>query len=342
MFPQGKHKELSIDEVNYDLDNPRIKKFLDMYTGEITAARMYQALAVGLDDDDEKPAGKNSPVTFSSLKASIRTNNGIISPIIINKIKDGKLIVIEGNTRLAIYREFYDNGKKKEWGMIPSIVYDDLDEDSIDAIRLQAHLVGPRPWDPYSKGKYLDYLERTEKFNIDRLADYCGGRKKDVEVLIQSYKDMEKFYRPVIEELSLYFDYTRFSGFVELQSAKIKSSLYRHGYDEGDFAKWLATKIIMPLSDVRWLPKILGNKKAHEKFLKSNTKEAKKLLDQPNIEKLLDNLSVAVLLRLVVTALGSIQYDDLKSYIQDEEFKLVLSDAADEINGLVDDLGKLS
>jgi hypothetical protein len=76
-----------------------------------------------------------------------------MQPIIVDKRPDGRLICIEGNTRLYIYRAFVAEGVEGSWTQIPALVHDGLTTMDVDAIRLQAHLVGPRPRDAYFKGK---------------------------------------------------------------------------------------------------------------------------------------------------------------------------------------------
>ena len=96
-------------------------------------------------------------------------------------------------------------------------MYDQLDEKDIDAIRLQAHLVGPRQWDPYSKAKYLNYLSNSEHLTTDQIIDFCGGQKSEVHRFIDAYNDMEDHYRPLLASDDQ-FDPTRFSAFVEMQA----------------------------------------------------------------------------------------------------------------------------
>ena len=73
------------------------------------------------------------------------------------------------------------------------MVYDNLSQAEIDAIRLQAHLVGPRDWDPYSKAKYLDHLRNAKHLTLDQIVDFCGGRKREVLDYISGYTEMEKY-----------------------------------------------------------------------------------------------------------------------------------------------------
>jgi hypothetical protein len=164
----GRHEFIPIDKIDLDRGNPRIAKFLEIYSGEPTAEQLFMALGAG-GDEKETETGP----TFNKLKQSIITNGGIIQPIIVNR-SAGRDVCIDGNTRLALYRSFRDEKVEGDWKVIPAIVYNELDEEDIDAIRLQAHLVGPRQWDPYSKAKYLSYLRKKQHFPFDRLVDFCG------------------------------------------------------------------------------------------------------------------------------------------------------------------------
>src|SRR4051812_34093648 len=97
-----------VDQVDLDRDNPRIRKFLEMYGQNPTPEQFY--LALGAAGDDE---GDNS-ATFEKLKNSIQTNGGIIQPVILNQ-RAGKFICVEGNTRVALYKKFHADKVKGTW-----------------------------------------------------------------------------------------------------------------------------------------------------------------------------------------------------------------------------------
>ncbi|MCP4609252.1 MAG: hypothetical protein GY845_11115 [Planctomycetes bacterium] len=150
---------IPIDEIVLDKENSRIVKWIEMYGDDVRAEDMTLALGTG----DRTSGDKGT--TFSSLKQSILINRVIIHPIIVNRGLDGTKIVIEGNTRLALYLEFRDGQQNGNWNTIPAMVYENMGQDAIDAIRLQqAHLVGTRAWDPYSKARYLDASDKTAQF----------------------------------------------------------------------------------------------------------------------------------------------------------------------------------
>ena len=87
--------ELPVENIELDKNNPRIARGLAYYdpiTSEILA------LLLGSTSD-----------ACASLRESIRENKGIIHPIIVNRKSDGTYVVIEGNTRLQIYKDFIAN-----------------------------------------------------------------------------------------------------------------------------------------------------------------------------------------------------------------------------------------
>lgn len=300
------HVELvPIDKLELDIQNPRIRKWIEMYGDQPTSEQLYLALGAGSADPES-----GSTTTFNSLKQSIQTNKGIIQPVIVNKDEAGRMVVVEGNTRVAIYRDFKENGTAGDWENIPAIVHDKLDKRGIDAIRLQAHLVGPRPWDPYSKAKYLHSLRDVDNLPLSEIIDYCGGRKKEIIEYIDAYIDMEKHYRAVISDDSA-FDTTRFSAFVELQKSGVKEAILTSGFNLDNFASWVDERLIDPLNTVRALPHILANPEAKKIFLKDGAKEAKKLLDAPSPPSVKD-LSLDQLLQAVITRINHIQYNDVK------------------------------
>ena len=162
---------------------------------------------------------------------------------------------------------------------------------SLHSIRLQAHLIGPREWDPYSKAMYLNHLANVEHMPMNTLISFCGGSFKASEIrnMIAAYNDMEKYYRPLCDDDSQ-FDIKKFHGFVELQNRNIMDALTAKGYDKTDFSQWMVDDRFSTLQDVRRLPDILKSKKATEVFLKTNTRDAKKILavEEITVDKLKD------------------------------------------------------
>ena len=201
--------EIPVEDIELDKSNPRIARGIAYYGENITSETM--ALLLGSTSE-----------ACASLRESIRENGGIIHPIVVNKRTGNSYVVIEGNTRLQIYKDFIKNGVPGNWTTIRAIVYDNLDTERIHAIRLQAHLIGPREWDPYSKAMYLHYLADVEHMPMATLISFCGGNSKASEIrnMIAAYNDMETYYRPLCDD-DTQFDHRNFHGFVELQRKNV-------------------------------------------------------------------------------------------------------------------------
>lgn len=327
---------LPIEDVELDKNNPRIAKWIEMYGPNPSEEQMALALGAGSSDDLQKG---ESGTTFISLKQSILTHRGIIHPIIVNKKPNGKHVVIEGNTRVIIYKEFRDKKADGDWGKIPAMVYKNMKKEMIDAIRLQAHLVGTRQWDPYSKARYLDLLYNEAHLSIDQIIDFCGGSKKEVINYLDAFYDMEKFYRPILEEEGE-FDPSRFSAFVELNKGRVTEVLIGKGYTKTQFAEWVRDRKLYPLETVRRLPRILQDEETTKVFLKYGAGEASKLLDAPSPEAVLSDASLEQLAREIHKRINEMSYSEmlrLRKETESEEVATIF-DARDALDGLCRDI----
>lgn len=269
------HREsLDITTIHPDLDNPRIADWLM----ENPNPNKHEVLI--MLGENEPTKSSESKTTWHSLKKSIENFGGLINPIIVSQSKEGVYKVIEGNTRLAIFLSLYEETKDSKWKKIPAIIYKELTFNAEHSIKLQAHLVGIRPWSPFAKGKYLFELERDGKLNTQEIIDICGGKKKDIINYIDAYKDMLNHFIPQHEHPQD-METNVFSAFVEIQSPKRRQALQDHGFTMDDFAEWNKPphKRMIKNEHVRSLVKILNDPVAKEKFINESSLEAKSYLD---------------------------------------------------------------
>lgn len=328
------YMSLPIESIKLDLNNPRIKQWLEIYGDDITSEGISLALSAS--------NGSGSTSSYTSLKESIRVNKGIINPIIVNRHADGKLVVIEGNTRLQIYKEFSVADPEGPWDKIIAIVYDKLPEENIHAIRLQTHLVGPREWDPFSKAKYLNQLSNIDKLPMAMIISFCGGKGAEIRKLIDAYTDMNTFYFVKADEAGIDPDPREFSKFAELQNRSIQEALAIHHYSKEDFAKWVIDGNIDSAQNVRKIPAVLANPKAREVFLRSNISAA---VVELNLDtKGTKDLSSVMLNELVIeltSRIRRIEYQEVKSLKFDpryDEQKTNMLVLLDELNELIIDI----
>jgi hypothetical protein len=334
---EGKQQNLPVDLVELDRENPRIRRFLEDYEGELTDDRVALALDVAADTGEDG-LGATSP---EKLRNSILANGRIMQPIIVNRLSDGRLVCIEGNTRLWIYRDFNNTGVEGDWSKIPAIVHDGLDGFEVDAIRLQAHLVGPRAWDAYSKAKYQWELHYKHMMPLDRLVDLCGGDRRDVQRSIQAYADMENHFRKLHEPEEPYLT-QRFSGFVELQSNKVKTAILKAGFTLDDFADWIKSERIKGLAGVRQLPRVLGDKKARDAFVKKGLKAALDVLEKPEVNSTLRDANIGQLARILTEKLEGLPWPEIQRLRADPEDDMLryLVDAQESLTTFLAELDK--
>ena len=253
-------------------------------------------------------------------------------------MENGEMIVIEGNTRVQIYKEFKKYEVEGNWETISALVFKNLDENEKDAIRLQSHLVGPREWDPYSKAKYLNYLSNSRNLPMAQIISFCGGNQSEIIKLIESYNEMETYYRKNLHDDSE-FDQKDFSKFYEFQRKTIKEAIFRKGYTIEDYAKWVINGNVDTAVNVRKLPLIFNNNEAINVFLNSNISEAeKKVVVDDSFDKTLNNIPYYVLANQLNKKINEIELKELKSLQYDtdrENEKNILLDLYENIKWLI-------
>jgi hypothetical protein len=328
---------LPVSSIILDHRNPRVAPALEAIEGEPSKEFIELALGQFAPEDEDKGAS----TTFSSLKASIRAYKGLINPIVVTPRADGTYVVIEGNTRVSIYRQLASEKAPGNWDEIPSIVRPDIEEGGEHAIRLQAHLVGPRQWRPYAKAKYLHSLYMEQKLSVNEILDYCGGnaRKREIEEYIAAYTDMQNHYLPLVGQNPP--DYSRFSAFVELQKPHIKQAIVKAGFTMDDFAKWVHDSKISPLHTVRQIPRILGAPDAKKKFLSHDAREAMKILEQPSANAAIKEASLEQLANALASKIRGLNWPDVKDLTEahDTPRAQALSDCYEELYDLCKQTG---
>lgn len=331
----SRYEFLDIHEIQFDKTNPRIQRALDTYHGgEINSLRIALALREGSSEHDNDTTSNTT--TYDRLHTSIK-NQGVISPIIV-KEQNGQYICVEGNTRLLIYRELSKTTGEERWKTISCRIFKKVTLEEIDAIRLQAHLVGPRPWDPYSKARYIAYLWNEKHMSNEKIIEHCGGNKKQIRDSLAAYNMVEYIYKPTLNNPED-FDHTRFSGFVEYQDSRVCNSVYEAGYTDKDFATWLHNKKISPLQHVRSLPNILKNDEAKQVFLRQDSSAALKVLNQPSLDELMRKFDIREILEAVRQKVARLGYEDVVAY-KDQADRLiaVVSETVDVLQEFKNDL----
>lgn len=310
MITKEETRMLPIEQVQFDIENPRIKKSLEKYGDKLDEDRIMFALRSASEES-------NGSSSYSRLKGSILASGGVKSPIVVIDEGDG-YICIDGNTRLAIYKEYLRDRTKGNWSEIKSTLVRNASEKDIETIRTAAHMVGSRPWPAFEKARYLHDLRHQDLMTFDELVELCGGSRTEIERQIQAYQDMNDYYREIVDDSAFHID--RFSGFVELQKPKIKEAIWQAGLDLKDFGEWIRDGKIYKLSSVRDLPKVLNDETAKKMFLEGGPRsiefavaELNSRLSSKNLDKVkLDSATLYQLAEKMTQTINDLPYREYR------------------------------
>ena len=129
----------------------------------------------------------------------------IEEPLILLRTEGGKLIVVEGNRRLAALKLLNDEELRrisfyrKEWDElvkinkqnlkeVPCIIREDISE--IYRVLGFRHISGIKKWQPLPKARFIDMLVTSQKKNagFDDIAEKCGTSSKSIRDYYIAYR----------------------------------------------------------------------------------------------------------------------------------------------------------
>ena len=317
-------ENIDIRELELDVNNPRIKRRTEIFQQKLKPGEKIKEdkllLEMQVMASTESGGNKtDSTVTFQKLQNSIIENKGILNPILIKKFPDNSYKCIEGNTRLSIYK--LQNIKypgEDCWKKIKCTVYDDISEEEENKIRLQSHLVPPRPWEPYSRAKYLNQLIEIDRYKIEDIAGVCGMSTIEIRQYLDTFDLMEEHYRPYCIEIGDEFEVNTFSGFYELiKKPSLSRTIVGCDYNYTDFSKWIHNRDkIKQLAHVRQLERILKKKEARDVFLIEGSTEALKVFAIVGGQTDLQNATITELMQATTDKLNTIPFFQMKTLAQ--------------------------
>lgn len=151
--------------------------------------RVYSVLNIG----DEKPSQEQIEEIMcrddrvKQLKESIKSNGGLIEPIF---VRDGDMVVLEGNSRLAAYRLLYKQDPIK-WAKIKvNLLPSDIPDSAVFTLLGQFHIIGRKDWNPYEQAGYLYRTLNDNNKSMELLATELGITTSHIKKLIDVYEYM--------------------------------------------------------------------------------------------------------------------------------------------------------
>lgn len=168
---------LPIDELRFMKDNPRVYSCIhgepdfDNLPEVVQQERIFENLK-------KEPSVKN-------LKSEIKRHGGLMEQILVRF--DTKQ-VIEGNSRLAVYRILHEETKDENWELIPCNIVSSLTDDQQIAFLNQIHVKGKTKWSAYEKANFA-YVQK-ERLTFEKIADLFGESKMTISTRIKVIETM--------------------------------------------------------------------------------------------------------------------------------------------------------
>ena len=258
-------KKIAVDLIELDPENPRIR-----------AAIERQGIQNPSDQDlsfhlSAAVSGVGSGgLGYRRLRDSIKAAGYAYQPVSLMRLDPPsaagrEFLCLDGNTRVAIYRELAKEGASGDWTTINAEIVvpnDQGDRDrTIEHIRMISHIVGAREWSPYRQAKYLDELRNKHLFSWEHIVGLCGGQVSRTSLLedITAYELMED-YRAQVPAGA--FNEHRFSAYREFVKYRVTDLLQNHNMGSDDFHNWVAKGVLTKDEQVRHLRSVLADEEA--------------------------------------------------------------------------------
>ena len=167
-------RDIPHEDLKFWPDNPRVYSLLDRSTSEPDQDAIFRSM-LKLEH-------------VRALRHDILDNGGLIDPII---VRDGDLIVIEGNSRLAAYRSLaFDDPTK--WATVRCrVLPGDIDDADVYAMLGQYHVKGKKDWAPYEKAGFVYRRHIDQKVDVPDLARELGVSAQHIKHLVDVFQFMK-------------------------------------------------------------------------------------------------------------------------------------------------------
>jgi len=166
-------RDVPYTALRFYVDNPRIYSFVraDGHSpGQAEILKRLQALE-----------------HVRELVQDIQANGGLIDPLI---VRDGDMVVLEGNSRLAAYHHLAGLDQSR-WGQVRcTLLPADIDEKLVYALLAQYHVKGKKDWAPYEKAGFVYRRFKDQHVDLPVVATEIGLTKDEAKHLIAVYQFM--------------------------------------------------------------------------------------------------------------------------------------------------------
>lgn len=125
--------------------------------------------------------------SVKKLIPEIVRHGGLIEPILIRR---DTMEVIEGNSRLAVYRKLHQQEEDGDWDQIRCSVVTGLTEDQQAAFLNQIHVKGKTQWSAYEKANFA-FVRKEHGWSVDKIAQLFGESSVTIRTRVRVIEMMK-------------------------------------------------------------------------------------------------------------------------------------------------------
>lgn len=280
---------IRIHELKFLKDNPRVyactygEPDFENRTEEQQQQIIYEKLL-------KEPSVEN-------LIPDIKRHGGLMEPIL---VRFDTKEVIEGNSRLAVYKKLYKDLAVGEWELIPCDIVSSLTEEQLAAFLNQIHVKGKTQWAAYEKANFA-YARNTKKgWSLDKISKLFGESTGTIRTRVEVIKLMKEngdgershfsFYDVLVRNPSISKGMKKDDNLCNLLLREIKGFGKSGSDDDGN--KFTAQELRKKLPVILKKPKVLkkylneeidldeGYQRAEVSNVQRKVKKAQGLLDE--------------------------------------------------------------
>jgi hypothetical protein len=241
-------KKLDHNKLKFYVDNPRIYSLIRTDGHNPDQDEIYKQL---LEHEHVRV-----------LKEDIRTNDGLIDPLI---VRDGDFVVLEGNSRLAACKFLATKDPVKWSQVLCTVLPAEIDEKLVFALLGQYHIKGKKDWAPFEKAGFLYRRHKEHHVELSIVCNELGMSLSEANHLVAVYEFMIKHDEEDRERWSYYDEY--------LKSKRIKKARQEYAQFDDFVVKQIKSGDIPTAMDLRdKLPTICdGPAKVLKRFVNATT-----------------------------------------------------------------------
>lgn len=170
---------LPIDTLKFLKDNPRVYACTHGHPD-------FDSL---IEEEQQDIIFKNllQEPSVKNLIPDVERHGGLMEPIL---VRHDTKEVIEGNSRLAVYRILDKKRQEGEWDLIPCNIVSSLTDDQQAAFLNQIHVKGKTRWSRYEKANFA-YVRKEQGWSMSKIANRFGESESTIRTRVKTIEDMK-------------------------------------------------------------------------------------------------------------------------------------------------------